>query len=106
MQNISINYFKRDSWLNWRFRIFGIIRTFSIEKLSKLNHLSLSNNNFQKIPGSIGNIKSLEILAIEKDLIPDIPKLISKLKNLKKIFGTKGICYLDNTKPQRQPQRR
>ncbi len=57
----------------------------NIVKLSSLELLNLSDNNFKEIPTFVGELKTLKELNLENNKLKTLPEELSNLKRLKKI---------------------
>ncbi|MFW9873852.1 MAG: leucine-rich repeat domain-containing protein [Candidatus Thorarchaeota archaeon] len=57
----------------------------NIENLKFLERLYLNDNIIEELPSTIGNLKSLQFLNLENNKISQLPVSIQKIKTLKKI---------------------
>jgi len=66
----------------------GKIKSIPLEifTLDNLEHLELTNNEFQNLPCEISQLKNLKELNLSKNEITSLPKEIGQLKNLKTLY--------------------
>lgn len=63
-----------------------------IRKLSDLEVLDISNNNFTDLPAEVGQLYKLKVLNVSHNPLTGLPREIGQLQNLE-VFDVSGVSY-------------